>query len=224
MVDVPSNLLNVVPAAVSPRLSSSWVLVKTIEAVVPVDVLPSPSRARTERPQSLHNNYFTEDHYGGFYSRPNDHFVIQHHQYHPLDCHQLPLNNKYTDGLIINPKGSVTIHITISHAEICAHMKILFHQDPKAQKIKKHISRQISGHIGLCRRNVQLVVPPCEDNFQYLESISVYPDTSFQQATFYALIDRICAITTQTHVKLPPRRDFRLGTKPTNWKHVLTYG
>ena len=63
MVEVPPNLLNVAPAAVSPRLSSSWVLVKTIEAVVPVDVLPSPSRARTERPQSLHNNYFTEDHY-----------------------------------------------------------------------------------------------------------------------------------------------------------------
>ena len=94
-----------------------------------------------------------EDRHGSYPNRPNDRSMIQHHQCRFLDCRQLPLNNKYTDDLIINSKVTATIYTPMPHTEIHSHMNIIFHQDPKTQRIKNSAYREISGQIGFHRRN-----------------------------------------------------------------------
>ena len=178
---------------------------------------------RYDRQPYSHNRLFVHGRYGGYPSRPNDHSMLQHHKCNPLDCRQLPLNNRYSEGVVMTSKGTATIYTLISHTEIRSHMKILFHQDSKDQHIKVRASKEISGFIGFRRRNPQRGIPPNREIVHYLDSISVNPETFSSPSTFYDLVDRIRNTIAQTHAQLPLRRDFRPGTKHTSWKHSLTY-
>ena len=56
---------------------------------------------RYDRKPYSHYHLFVHDRYGGYPSRPNDHSMLQHHKCNPLDCRQLPLNNRYSEGVVM---------------------------------------------------------------------------------------------------------------------------
>ena len=147
----------------------------------------------------------------------------QLHRCHPLDCCQLPINNKYTDGAIIDHSGATIVYTPTSHAEIRSHIKILFHKDLKTQRIKTRFSKEIAGFVGFRRDHANLGVPPHEEIIRYLETVTVFRDTFSAPATFFNLVDRIHATISQIHAKLPLRRDYQPGAKSTSWKHALTF-
>ena len=109
----------------------------------------------------------------------------QLHQCHPLDCCQLPMNNKYTDGAIIDHSGATIVYTPTSHAEIRSHINILFHKDLKTQRIKTRVSKEIAGFIGFRRDHANLGVPPHEEFICYLEKVTVFRDTFLAPATFF---------------------------------------
>ena len=147
----------------------------------------------------------------------------QLHRCHSLDCCQLPLNNKYTDGAVIDHYGATIVYTPTSHAEIRSHIKILFHKDLKTQRIKTRVSKETPCFIGFRRDHANLGVPPHEEIIRYLETVTVFRDTFSATETFFTLVDRIHATISQLHAKLPLRRDYQPGAKSTSWKHALTY-
>ena len=140
----------------------------------------------------------------------------QLHRCHPLDCSQLPLNNKYTDGAIIDHYGATIVYTPTSQKEIRSHIKILFQHDIKTQRIKTPVSKEIARFIGFRRHNPNLGVPPHEEIIRYLETVTVSSDTFSATETFFTLVDRIHATISQLHAKLPLRRDYQPGAKSTS--------
>ena len=65
---------------------------------------------------------YTEDRHGYFLNRPDNRSMHNLHWCYPLDCRQLPLHNRYTNGLRIDNNVSAVIYNTTSRSGLRSHV------------------------------------------------------------------------------------------------------
>ena len=99
----------------------------------PVRVSSEPSSniaSKPYRPRSMvvvaapHVPLYTEDRHGHYPNRPDNCTMRNLHRCHPLDRCQIPLDNRYTDGLRISNNGSAVIYTPTSMPEVRSHVKM----------------------------------------------------------------------------------------------------
>ena len=198
----------------------------------PVDESSEPSSNITSQPNiprpkvvipSPQVPVYVEDRHGQYASRPDNGTMRHLHRCHRLDRRQIPIDNRYTNGLRISNSGSAVVYTPTTMLEVRSHVKMIFHRDPKAKSSKNLFSKEIAGFIWYRGKNVQRGAPPRHEIMRYLQTVTVFPHTFSSPGTFHTLVERISATIEQIHANVPLRRDFRPGSKFTSWKHDLSY-